>query len=61
LRCLNRRKARRARFEIEGPDECGCVWLICGKGESAIVVNLGPRDAVAEKMADWLGYIDFGE
>ena len=43
------------------PDERGCVWLVSGKGESAVVVNLGPREPVAEKMADWLGQIDFGD
>jgi hypothetical protein len=43
-----------ALFEIEGPDEDACVWLVSGKGEGAVVVNLGPRDAVAEKLAQWL-------
>jgi hypothetical protein len=27
----------------------------------AVVVNLGPREAVATKLADWLAEIDFGE
>jgi hypothetical protein len=47
-----------ALFEIEGPDEDSCVWLVSGKGESAIVVNLGPREKVAEKLANWLAEID---
>jgi hypothetical protein len=50
-----------ALFEIEGPDDDSCVWLASGKGEGAVVVNLGPRDAVAEKMTQWLSAIDFGE
>ena len=50
-----------ALFEIEGPDEDSCVWLVSGKGEEAVVVNLGPREAVATKLADWLAEIDFGE
>ncbi len=50
-----------ALFEIEGPDEDECVWLVSGSGPSATVVNLGPRPAVAEKLADWLAEIDFGE
>lgn len=50
-----------ALFEIEGPDEDSCVWLVAGKGADAVVVNLGPRDAVAEKIAQWLAEIDFGE
>jgi hypothetical protein len=35
-----------ALFEIEGPDDDSCVWLVSGKGEGAVVVNLGPRDSV---------------
>ena len=50
-----------ALFGIEGPDEDECVWLVSGSGPSAVVVNLGPRPAVAEKLADWLAQIDFGE
>lgn len=50
-----------ALFEIEGPDEDACVWLVAGKGENAVVVNLGPREAVATTLADWLASIDFGE
>ena len=50
-----------ALFEIEGPDEDACVWLVSGQGESAVVVNLGPREAVAEKLTQWLAEIDFGE
>jgi hypothetical protein len=53
--------AQEALFEIEGPDEDSCVWLVSGKGEGAVVVNLGPREAVAEKLAQWLTEIDFGE
>ncbi len=47
-----------ALFEIEGPDEDSCVWLT---GEGGVHVNLGPRDAVAEKLAAWLTEIPFGE
>lgn len=47
-----------ALFELEGPDDRGCVWLTA---EHGIVANLGPRDAVAEKMANWLAAMDFGE
>jgi len=50
-----------ALFTIEGPDDDGCVRLVSGSGESAVVVNLGPREPVSERMADWLGEIDFGE
>jgi hypothetical protein len=31
------------------------------QSEGAVVVNLGPRDAVAEMMTQWLSAIDFGE
>jgi hypothetical protein len=50
-----------ALFEIEGSDEDSCVCLVSGQGESIAVLNLGPRDAVAEKLTQWLAEIDFGE
>ena len=49
-----------APFEIEGPDEDACVWLVGGAGSEAVVLLLGQRDALATKMADWLAAIDFG-
>ncbi|MDT9598550.1 hypothetical protein [Sphingosinicella rhizophila] len=50
-----------ALFELEGPDEDECVWLVSGGGHQAITINLGPRPAVAEKLDQWLEAIDFGE
>ena len=47
-----------ALFELEGPDEDSCVWLA---GEGGVHVNLGPRDAVAEKLCQWLAAIDYGD
>jgi hypothetical protein len=55
---LNEDLEQEALFELEGPDEDRCVWLVA---EHGVVVNLGPRDKVAEKMAEWLSQIDFGE
>lgn len=46
-----------ALFTIEGPDEDGCVWILVD-GET---VNLGPRDAVAERWVEWLSAIDYGD
>ncbi|HEV2816136.1 MAG TPA: hypothetical protein VGW40_02795 [Allosphingosinicella sp.] len=51
--------AQEALFEIEGPDEDGCVWICSPAGRDVWCQNLGPRDKVAEKLADWLGQIDF--
>jgi hypothetical protein len=50
-----------ALFEIEGPDEDGCVWICSAGGRDVWCQNLGPREAVAEKLAQWLTEIDFGE
>jgi hypothetical protein len=50
-----------ALFEIEGPDEDGCVWICSAAGRDVWCQNLGPREKVAEKLADWLAEIDFGE
>ena len=50
-----------ALFEIEGPDEDGCVWICSAEGRDIWCQNLGPREPVAEKLAAWLAEIDFGE
>jgi hypothetical protein len=50
-----------ALFEIEGPDEDGCVWACSPKGRDVWCRNLGPADAVAERLSQWLGSIDYGE
>ena len=41
-------------FEIEGPDEDGCVWICSTKGEGDWCQNLGPQDKVAEALFAWL-------
>lgn len=46
-------------FEIEGPDENGCVWI--WSTTSDWCQNLGPRDKVAEVLSQWLGSIDYQE
>ena len=54
---MNDEPEQEALFEIEGPDEDSCVSLTA----EGVHVNLGPRDKVAEKLAQWLTEIDFGE
>lgn len=41
-------------FEIEGPDEDGCVWACAPEGLDPWCQNLGPKDKVAETLARWL-------
>jgi hypothetical protein len=43
-----------ALFMIEGPDEDGCVWLHARN----MVVNLGPKHAVAAMLCAWLASIE---
>jgi hypothetical protein len=53
-----------ALFEIEGPDEDGCVWICSVQptdSDSWWCQNLGPADKVAEVLSQWLGSIDYGE
>lgn len=50
-----------ALFELEGPDEDGCVWILSGVGMDAQTFNLGPRAAVAERFIEWLGRQGYGE
>jgi hypothetical protein len=47
-----------ALFQIEGPDEDGCVWIVFQDGE---VRNLGPRQPVCEALSMALGAMDYGE
>ncbi|GAC1585996.1 MAG: hypothetical protein NVS3B5_20310 [Sphingomicrobium sp.] len=56
-----RRKRQDALFEIEGPDEDGCVWICSSAGRDDWCQNLGPHDKVAEVLSQWLGSIDEGE
>jgi len=48
-----------ALFDIEGPDEDGCVWA-CSPGSRRDIwcQNLGPVEKVAEKLSQWLADLD---
>ena len=50
-----------ALFQIEGPDEDGCVWICSAAGQDVWCQNLGPALKVAKVMSQWLGSIDYGE
>ena len=50
-----------ALFEIEGPDEDGCVWICSAKGRSVWCQNLGPKDEVAAVLSEWLGSTEYLE
>ena len=50
-----------ALFEIEGPDEDGCVWICSPAGRDVWCQNLGPKAKAAETMCEWLGSIDYLE
>jgi hypothetical protein len=50
-----------ALFQIEGPDEDGCVWICSAEGRDVWCQNLGPRDKVAEVLSQWLASIDDAE
>ena len=48
-------------FELQGPDEDGCVWACSPEGRDVWCQNLGPVDKVAKVMSQWLGSIDYDE
>jgi hypothetical protein len=48
-----------ALFQIEGPDEDGCVYL--RDKEDMWRITLGHKDVVAEAMCQWLRSIDQSE
>lgn len=50
--------AQKADFNIEGPDEDGCVWICSDEGREVWCRNLGPKEAVAEKLYNWLASIE---
>jgi hypothetical protein len=43
-----------ALFEIEGPDEDGCVWACSPEGRDVWCHNLGPKDQVIQVLSRWL-------
>jgi hypothetical protein len=49
-----------ASFDIEGPDENGLVWLT-HRNRPASHIYLGEKEAVAEKLCQWLSIMDYGE
>lgn len=54
--------AQGALFQIEGPDEDGCVW-ICSTidAKDQWCQNLGPFESAAQAMVEWLERNDYGE
>ena len=51
-----------ALFELQGPDEDGCVWACSPAGDPHVwCQNLGPAAKVAEVLSQWLGTIDYDE
>jgi hypothetical protein len=52
---------QRALFEIEGPDEDGCVWVCSTAGRADWCQNLGPAQKVIEVLSQWLSSIDDAE
>ena len=50
-----------ALFQIEGPDEDGCVWACSSEGRDVWCQNLGPVEKAAEEMSRWLASIDADE
>jgi hypothetical protein len=47
-----------ALFQIEGPDEDGCVWACSPDGRDVLCQNLGPKEKVVEVFSHWLASID---
>ena len=58
---MNDEPEQEALFNIEGPDEDGCVWICSAKGRAVWCENLGPKDKVAEALSQWLASIDQDE
>ncbi|MEA1073307.1 hypothetical protein SH584_04170 [Sphingomonas sp. LY29] len=50
-----------ALFQIEGPDEDGCVWACSPAGRDVWCRNLGPKDKVIAVLTQWLEDVDASE
>ena len=51
-----------ALFQIEGPDDDGCVWICSVAGSPGVwCQNLGPAKKVARIMSQWLTSVQFDE
>ena len=50
-----------ALFDIEGPDEDGCVCTCSNEGREVWCSKLGPAEKVAEVMSRWLADYEVGE
>lgn len=50
-----------ALFDLQGPDEDGCVWICSAAGRDVWCQNLGPKEKVAEVLSSWLGSIEYQE
>ena len=50
-----------ALFQIEGPDEDGCVWACSPEGRDIWCQNLGPKAQVVEVLSQWLATVDADE
>ena len=55
---MDKEPVQEALFQIEGPDEDGCVWVCSTEGRDVWCVNLGPKQKVAEVLSQWLSSID---
>lgn len=53
---------QQALFQIEGPDEDGCVFICSVEGDPDVWCrNLGPVDSVIEVLSQWLASVDADE
>lgn len=49
-------------FDIEGPDEDGCVWICAAGGRRDLWChNLGRAEKVTEKLSQWMAEQDDAE
>jgi hypothetical protein len=54
-------RVQEALFQLEGPDDDGCVWACSPDGRDIWCQNLGPTKKVAEVFSQWLASIDQDE
>ena len=58
---MEKEPEQEALFQLEGPDEDGCVWACSPGGRDVWCQNLGPAAKVVDVMSRWIESVAYDE
>ena len=58
---MENEREQEALFELQGPDEDGCVWACSPEGRDVWCQNRGPDAKVVDVMSRWLESTEYDE